>query len=350
MTNELESRLRESLRGAAEGAPAPHDLAGGARSRARARRRWLAGASVAAVAAIVVPVALLAGGTGERAGPGDPTPTTPDASRPAGEGPNTWRTEGWRTESWHDIEVAVPEEWEYGSLSTWCLSKSDPPAPVVERPGGVVPAILCSPSASGFGLQFLPAGDLEPVQPVHEVGAGKDFPRGAWVGEVVLGFAGVRVVAPEPWLAKRVLGSAHVIDGADHNGCPSRETIGSTEDPGIEGSLSVCRYDESGWLEQSELLIGSRADQALQAIEDAPIRAEASPCQFPPDRSPVVVLRMAGDELARVVWDAVCATGNGVFQHGVARELTTDVMYWSLSPGWSGALGSTYPLPDQFRD
>jgi hypothetical protein len=34
---------------------------------------------------------------------------------------------------------------------------------------------------------------------------------------------------------------------------------------------------------------------------------------------------------------------------GQVRELTSEVVYWALSPGWSGSVPGEVPLPSELR-
>jgi hypothetical protein len=54
---------------------------------------------------------------------------------------------------------------------------------------------------------------------------------------------------------------------------------------------------------------------------------------------------MAGNEPANVQLMPGCL---GLGWHGW-RELTPDVLYWALSPGFSGGFDGTVPLPKQLR-
>ena len=65
----------------------------------------------------------------------------------------------------------------------------------------------------------------------------------------------------------------------DPNGCPARLTPGEATPP--EGGLSVCRYDETWALDQSEVLFGEDAGEAVQALQAAPARTLRAPARTP---------------------------------------------------------------------
>ena len=46
---------------------------------------------------------------------------------------------------------------------------------------------------------------------------------------------------------------------------------------------------------------------------------------------------------SRIVWESDCASRRGAFFSGAVRELTPEVLYWALSPGWSGSVAAAYP-------
>jgi hypothetical protein len=51
-----------------------------------------------------------------------------------------------------------------------------------------------------------------------------------------------------------------------------------------------------------------------------------------------------------VVWEGAPCADRGVFIDArERRELTEEVMYWALSPGWSGGVDAGVPLPAALR-
>jgi hypothetical protein len=104
--------------------------------------------------------------------------------------------------------------------------------------------------------------------------------------------------------------------------------------------MTVCRYDEAGLLEQSELLSGADLKSADRALLAAPA-ATRTDC----DALPAQTIR-----LASVAEDASIDLSCGTLTvHGEARELTSDVLYWALSPGWSGSVPGDVSLPPELR-
>jgi hypothetical protein len=330
--SDLEQRLTEVLQRGAEGAPDAAGLAGGARSRARQRRRThLAGGAAVVALALAVPATWVAVSGDDAPGPTDRTQTAADPDP---------TDDGWRWESWHGVTVQVPDTWREGPLSTWCLD-GDEPTPRVQRPGGVTASIACTPSL-GYGLMFQDVDDRTDFSwPIGRQDSG------GWPEENVVGARGMRgvlmtVVTPDEDLAQRILDSAHPVDrDGDPNGCATR--LGG--EPVVpDGAVSVCRYDDTGLLEQSEALVGQDAGDAVRALQAAPAPTTCADASAGSQPHGVVLLRAAGTS-ARVDLVPACPR---VTVDGDVRELTPDVLYWALSPGWTGD-ATGLPLPPQLR-
>ena len=108
------------------------------------------------------------------------------------------------------------------------------------------------------------------------------------------------------------------------------------------GDVRLCRYGVDDWLEQSELLTGEDAAAAVAALEAGP--AEGRPDVHhgphrPEDPGDHGGRRGLGDRgrLPGLRWD------------GVEHDLTADVLYWVLSPGWSGGVEGDVPMPTELR-
>jgi hypothetical protein len=339
---DFEERLTDALTHAAGDAPEAGGLVEGARTRSRARRRRttlaVAAASVA-VLGVVAGTAMLGNGGGSPPAADDPTPSVVVDPQPP-----------QRVESWRDLQVTVPDDWGYGPLSTWCTNgATSPGTPVVERPEGMRDMILCTEPANGYGVMFFDGSLADLVYKAghiwqYEKGdAGAAYPEGAWLGyqrganrdNVVW------VVGPDRATTEQILGSVQRITDVDVNGCspePTNERFGAAE-----GTVRLCRYAGDGWLEQGETLTGDDARQAVDALDAAPDRP-AMMCPNLADQGYVVV--QSADKSAEVRWEG-CA---GVFGwRGVQHDLTSDVLYWVLSPGWSGAVDGDVPLPDPLR-
>ena len=103
--------------------------------------------------------------------------------------------------------------------------------------------------------------------------------------------------------------------------------------------MRLCRYGIDDWLEQSELLTGQDAADALAALEAAPAKGDRM-CTMALT-GPVVQVSSA-EAQGRVTLDAC----HGFSWDGDEHDLTADVLYWVLSPGWSGGVEGDVPMPD----
>lgn len=323
--DDLERRLRDALDAGVDTEPDARGLAAAARGRARRRRRTLV-ASVAAAAVVAMAVAvptLLArpGSSGER----------PHAVDRASEVPD-----GWHGESWRDVEVLVPDGWRPGNLGTWCLDEDVPATPRVERPEGVVPAIGCRPQR-GYGLRFFaPApGQASAGGVLQGPTRSQDYPDGAWTGSVVVGHAGVEVVARDRDTAAEVLGSAHRTEVQDSRGCPSG-VYANTDFSGpdvVHGPITVCRYagnpgnaEPGYWLAQSTTLSTAQSAAVRDAVAAAPAgRLPFTRCEGESE----FYLLTAGDGVYAFVHNARCGEhqvmtageGGTVLHHPTERLL-----------------------------
>lgn len=344
--SDFETRLRETLVRVGDAAPAPVDLTGGARRRLRRRRlRWGAAVGALAVAAVAVPVAALQNGRGDGA---------PD--QPVASDTTSAEHSPWRTETWRDLTFEVPADWGYGlgpGDSSCAESADDPPA--VARPGERSTLVGCGTDA-GYGVLFFDPGQT-PMSRDHppgviwqlDPGDGYPYPDGAWMTRVETdtGSAAAQVVVPDRATAQHLVDSAHRVD-VDPHGCWTnaelRDTNGAVQAP--SSRLSVCRYAADGWLERSERLSAADTASALAAVSNAPLADSSEPCPATPQRYPEVVLTQgSGLGSITVVWEAGCEAENGVFLSGVRRELTGDVLYWAIPPGWTGAVPTQLRMP-----
>ncbi|HET9998961.1 MAG TPA: hypothetical protein VFQ17_15685 [Nocardioides sp.] len=332
---DFEDRLTSALHSAGDAAPDATGLAPAARRRAGVRRRRTALTSAAAVVA----VGIVVGGVALQ-GDGDEGPsqvaTDPQSSSAA------VPTDEGRVETWHDVSVTVPSGWGHGSLSTWCIEGSEPGTPVVERPEGVVEDIACTP-ATGYGVRFFEAAGqhLEAFSPgTVNKSVGQEFPRKSWQGWDQAGSNGVLVVAPTQDEAERVLASFERVTGVDANGCTPHPADST---PAVApGDLRLCRYGVDDWLEQSELLSGRDAAAAVAALGAAPAKGDRM-CTMALTGPRIHVTTV--DAQGWVTLDAC---------HGFAwvdgeHDLTADVLYWVLTPGWTGGVDGDVPLPEMLR-
>jgi hypothetical protein len=347
--SDLEQRLTDALTDGAQEAPSALGLASAARARARRRRRsHVAGGAALVALAIGVPGAVVAlggdDGRGQDVGPANHGNTGVDPNGDDGDGQDSVPAlaDGYRWESWHDVTIQVPDDWEYGSLSDWCVG-GPTPTPRVQRPGTVANDILCEP-ASTYGLTFQVIDNkddfLWPI--VHQDSGG--WPEKNVVGGRGIGGVLAMVATPTLEPAAKILDSMRAIGPeGDPNGCRSRYTPDAANPP--EGALSVCRYDETWALEQSEALVGEDAGDAIRALQAAPEAGECADASQGSQPHAVVVLAAAGVS-ATVDLVEGCPR---VTVDGQVRELTPEVVYWALSPGWSGSVPGDVPLPSELR-
>ncbi|MDX6371180.1 MAG: hypothetical protein QOD98_168 [Nocardioidaceae bacterium] len=336
---DLEQRLTGALVEGADGAPSALGLAAAARSRARVRRRnRVVGAAAVVALAVGVPTAVLASRGSTSDGP----------SRVANDPSADSRVvpDGYRVESWRSVTIQVPDTWGYGGLESWCAGGGSLDSPRVSRPGGVNEAIACSP-ATGYGIAFQAIDNTDDFQwPVVQQDPDAGWPPGAYVGARGIGGVLVTVVAKTEAAGLDVLATMHAIGPeGDANGCSSQRGVAPPGDV-PQGAMTVCRYDAGGLLEQSEVLSHDDTGRAVAALEAASTIPDNLGC--PHDATgaaPIVRLRTA-DFHATVDLGGDCPTVHGL---GPDRELTSDVLYWALSPGWSGSFPDGVPVPKELR-
>ena len=340
--SDFESRLTAALSSGAEGAPDASGLADGARRRSRQRRRVMVAVAAAAVVAVVaVPVGVIALRDGGSSGDGiahDPSPSTSTPS-------------DTRIETWHDLQVEVPASWAYGARTAWCIG-GQAETPVVQRPGGVVEMIACDPSNS-FGVSW---GDgttmIDPVYPSghvwqYEAGDIAEYVPGSWLGYWYEGDDLVAVNAGDKETVQAIIDSVQRVDSVDGNGCPVTREEGFSSDA---EQMSVCRYDADGQLEQSEQLSADDTAAAVTALNEAPAGNPELPASCAQDQLPRLVVQMITKDVnSEVIVQAPCPYKPGITSGGESfQDLTADVLYWALSPGWSGSLQDV-PLPNPLR-
>ncbi len=360
MTDPLEDRLPGALRRHAGEDDTVAGLAEGARSRARrrARRRTTGIVVGAALAVVAVPVGIALTGSSPSVEPAPP-PAASDGT-PTPDGSEAPASDGTRVESWRDLTVSVPSSWGYGGGTDWCASGGRlADGPDVVRPSGLVASIGCTPQ-QGYGVSFVDASAISWARDSGDVwqygwespGQVKVYPEDAWLGLFRVDDHAIVVVTADEATTRTVLEFAAQVDERDPNGCAVRE--GEDAAAGDGERWSVCRYAGDGWLEQSErLLTLEQSQEALAAVEAAPRAAESVPCGEPvePDQSGSVVLGSGADlGSVTVLFQRECASENGVYLSGTNRQLTEDVLFWALSPGWSGSADSGVPLPDPLRE
>ncbi len=339
--SDFESKLTDALSSGAEGAPDATGLVDGARRRSRRRRATFAGMGAAVVLAVAVPVGVVAlndGGSDRDSDSGvaEDTPSTPDDTR---------------IETWHDVSVTVPASWGYGARSSWCAG-GEAELPVVERPGAVVNAIRCEPGSS-FGVTLGVPTVISPAYESGEVwqyeaGDNSEYVPGSWLGYWYDDTRLVQVNAADEQTVRAVLDSVEVVDSVDANGCPVTRQEGYPTDA---EQMSVCRYDAGGGLEQSERLSAADTAQAIAALSAAPASDPEMPASCAEDQPARLVVNLISASInSEVTLQAPCPYSPGITSGGESfQELTADVLYWALSPGWTGSVAGEVPLPDPLR-
>ena len=353
MSERFEEKVREAL--------ASHDrdgdaaavagLADGARARLRSRRRTTMTMVTAAVAVAAVPAVLAVIGPSRDGAPAPGGPTASESSPSPDPSPS-----GQRVESWRNLTVTVPDDWGYGGGSDWCADGGLGQLPEVVRTDGAVRTIGCTPQ-NGYGVYF---GDGSAIRFVYDSGhvwqygwESPDqlhvYPEDAWLGFFQDGDNYLMVVTSDEATTRAVLESARVVRGHDPNGCGVRD--GTLAPLGAGDRWSICRYSADGWLSQSELLTAEESKQLEAAIAAAPLKqGEGLACAETADPAGRVAVDSGGYlGSVSIVFESWCPSRNGIFLSGAVRELTPDVLYWAISPGWSGGVDGSVPLPDQLR-
>lgn len=343
---DLETRLTEALEHGSQGAPPAAGLASAARTRARRKRRTRIAGGVALVAlAVGVPSAVVATGGDDRPGGDGVGPAGSTAIDDNGDdGVNS--ATGYHWESWHGVTLQVPNTWGYGNPAAWCANGGDLDTPLVWRPEGATESIGCDPGF-GYGLVFQQleddSGDDDFEWPVvHQTGGG-------WPEENVVGGRAVdgvlaTVTTRKSTVATYILDSMRAIGPeGDPNGCAATRDAPPAAVP--DGGMSVCRYDETGLLQQSELLAADDTEAATSALDGTSLYADDLGCHQPRGGMPAVIMR-SGDVDVVVELAGSCPVVRGL--GGPPRAVSPDVLYWALSPGWSGD-GTNLSLPPELR-
>jgi hypothetical protein len=343
---DFETRVREAIEHGTDG-PAPRDLVGRVRERARSRRRrttaLAAGVSSATVAVVAVAAAQLSGP--------DPTQRTPSADNSPSSSETVAADPGWRWESWHDVQVQVPADWVYGSRSQWCTTSTRNDGwrvPRVWRTHEPVTKVHCSDPTESYGVTFFPTWAIDigwERGKIVQIEDGRSGPVGAWYSIILESDVGVRIAAPDRETVEHIIGSADRFrTHPDNNGCffAAERNFGRVE--AEPGTINVCRYMDGFWLQQSERLEGPAADATIAALEEAPVIGRSN---CPIGKVPQPVIELVTAEGVAQVW--VGTWCQGVYWDRRLRELTPELMYWALSPGYAGGLPSDVPLPESLR-
>jgi hypothetical protein len=201
--------------------------------------------------------------------------------------------------------------------------------------------IACLPLSS-YGVEFAPSNGTDVQWPVAAQHS-DSWPDGAYVGATTLNGVVVTVAARKSTVTRAILDSVTSIGPeGDLNGCTSSR--GEARPAVPEGAMAICRYDEEGLLEQSELLTGDDATEAAAALEAAP--DFVGDCIASEDQGFQIVRMRSADLHANIDLGGSCP---GIHGLDTDRALTSDVLYWALSPGWTGGVDADIPLPPELR-
>jgi len=146
-------------------------------------------------------------------------------------------------------------------------------------------------------------------------------------------------------VVSQVLATVSTFGPVDPNGCSATDDGG----PGMAGKdeVPVCRYDEQGRLVQSEKLTGDDAIAAAEAVYDAPVEDLGNMCDN--GDTEYVVMGVNGDRVEVQYAGQLACIDQGVFVEGLRHAISADILYWALSPGWSGGTREDVPLPNPLR-
>jgi hypothetical protein len=237
--SDFETRLTEALASGADEAPEADRLVAGARTRAKTRRRTRYAVVVgAAVAALVVPVGVLALG-GDDSSPGDRVATDPTDDPPA----------EWHTVEHDGVLVDVPGEWVRLDTSS-CDSQEVRFAPTDVDP--------CNYAEEG--LAFFTSASYDPAVAPGDI---VENPGPAKFGYVRAEDWVVSVQTVGPVDVRRILGSVREAgqEAPDLSGGFRTESYGglSVEVPASwqRGGLSAWCLDKKvdGWVEDPETIV-----------------------------------------------------------------------------------------------
>lgn len=145
------------------------------------------------------------------------------------------------------------------------------------------------------------------------------------------------------------------INGLDANGCelgtvvPASGTFQAHRDADVRGLVSICHYAAGyEYLTLSEALSGDDSERVLQALRSAPpVSVTERDCPGP--RSSTAIMVRTADRVIAWVYYRGCQGVHVDLGDGGERQVTEEVLYMVLSPGWVGPLNPNLPLPPVLR-
>jgi hypothetical protein len=270
MSESFEDDLRSALKAGVDDDLTVVGLADGARSKLRARRRtaW-SGALAAAVVVAAIPVGLSVLGNGHGSSPGV---TAESGLEPAATG----LADGWHWESYANIEFGVPDSWQHGSPNQWCVS-GDRDQAWVSRPDEAQTLVACLDPTNGYGAVIGANGTPKSPGEIWQYTQGNEYPHNAWIITVTAGGVDTLIVAPDQATTQAIADSYRTIDGADANGCASRQDVprigtAPAMTPPDSGPIVLCTYSGTATganLAGSQALSADRARALLEALAAA---------------------------------------------------------------------------------
>ncbi|MET4079520.1 hypothetical protein [Janibacter sp. UYMM211] len=339
---DLEELLRARLRHLAEQAPASDSEAVlETIATQQTRRPWRAALIGSAAAA-----ALVMGWLSVAARDATPPPSdryTVGTAR----GPLPAIPDGWRWEAYHDVAVAVPDTWGYGTSGVpYCAVKDVAERTTVGRPGAV-PLMGCSGglqpdtvAVAGTFVDMSPSRDLR-----YRVPKVTDGDTTGDRATRIVGQTAIEVQAAQP-LRNQILATITPLPASGVNGCrrdvpliddPSwRPAAQPMPEPDAIADVAVCTYDlgTGGRLRAATQLPDSAIRRTADAIAAAPIGGIPDPKNCRDDYGDRITLLRMGDTSGRthevVLRYSGCAH-RGIDDGSTIKSLTKQALADALS-------------------
>ncbi len=345
--SDLEQRLADALTEGAQGAPSATGLAAAARGAgppqaaepaSPAGPRWWRWPS-AYPRAVVASAATTGEANGSR--PADQGNTAVDANAattPATD-PEHWPGRLPLGELARRDRPGARTRGCTAASSDWCADGGRARPRGSSGPGRARRDVLCDP-ASTYGVTFQAIDNTRRLR----VAAWSTRTGGGWPAETTsaAGASAACWSGRDPQSPTRRATSWTRCSAIDRRGTPTAARSTPARIPSSpEDAMTVCRYDERRSARAERAAQRRRPGGCRDGAAGGPGRRTRKVC----DGDPGQTFRMASvAEDARI--DLNC---NTLLVHGEARELTEDVLYWALSPGWSGTVPGDVSLPSELR-